>query len=116
MSGTGMGLSFLDGLFRFDVARGIYPEKGWRTDLHIGVFDAIHRDGNILAAQTDDEARALHLAFLRQHGVTEKDFNAAYDSKSVADNLQRAEQATANYAVASVPLLIVNGKYSTSVS
>ncbi len=36
LSGAGFGLSFLDGLFRFDVARGIYPEKGWRTDLHIG--------------------------------------------------------------------------------
>jgi hypothetical protein len=36
LSGAGMGLSFLDGVFRLDVARGIYPEKGWRTDLHIG--------------------------------------------------------------------------------
>ena len=36
LSGAGVGLSFLDGLFRLDVARGIYPEKGWRTDLHIG--------------------------------------------------------------------------------
>jgi hypothetical protein len=36
LSGAGAGLSFLDGLFRLDVARGIYPEKGWRTDLHIG--------------------------------------------------------------------------------
>lgn len=36
LSGAGAGLSFLDGLFRLDVARGIHPEKGWRTDLHIG--------------------------------------------------------------------------------
>lgn len=36
LSGAGAGISFLDGLFRLDVARGIYPEKGWRTDLHIG--------------------------------------------------------------------------------
>lgn len=36
LSGAGVGLSILDGLFRLDVARGIYPEKGWRTDLHIG--------------------------------------------------------------------------------
>lgn len=36
LSGAGIGLSILDGLFRLDVARGIYPEKGWRTDLHIG--------------------------------------------------------------------------------
>ena len=36
LSGAGAGISILDGLFRLDVARGIYPEKGWRTDLHIG--------------------------------------------------------------------------------
>ena len=36
LSGAGAGLSFLDGVFRLDVARGIYPETGWRTDLHIG--------------------------------------------------------------------------------
>ena len=33
--GTGMGLGFLDGLFRVDVARGLYPYKGWRTDLYL---------------------------------------------------------------------------------
>jgi hypothetical protein len=30
-----MGLGFLDGLFRVDVARGLYPYKGWRTDLYL---------------------------------------------------------------------------------
>ena len=45
--------------------------------------------------------------------MTEKDFNAAYDSMTVATNLQRAEEATQRYNVASVPLMIVNGKYST---
>jgi hypothetical protein len=28
-SGVGVGASFMDGLLRFDVARGIYPEKRW---------------------------------------------------------------------------------------
>ena len=35
LSGAGVGLSFLDGLFRLDVARGIWPEKRWRTDLYL---------------------------------------------------------------------------------
>jgi len=35
MSGVGAGLSFLDGLFRFDVARGLYPRKQWRVDLYL---------------------------------------------------------------------------------
>ena len=35
MSGAGVGLSFLDGLVRFDVARGIYPEKKIRANLYV---------------------------------------------------------------------------------
>lgn len=36
MSGAGAGLSILDGLFRLDVSRGIFPDRRWRTDLYIG--------------------------------------------------------------------------------
>ena len=35
MSGVGAGASFMDGLFRFDVARGIYPQQRWRVDLYV---------------------------------------------------------------------------------
>jgi hypothetical protein len=35
MSGAGIGASFMDGLFRFDVARGIYPSKKTRVDLYV---------------------------------------------------------------------------------
>jgi hemolysin activation/secretion protein len=35
MSGVGAGVSFLDGLFRFDVARGLYPLKQTRVDLYL---------------------------------------------------------------------------------
>jgi hypothetical protein len=35
MSGVGAGVSFLDGLFRFDVARGLYPRKQYRVDLYL---------------------------------------------------------------------------------
>ena len=35
MSGAGVGASFLDGLFRVDVSRGIYPAKQWRLDLYL---------------------------------------------------------------------------------
>jgi hypothetical protein len=35
MSGVGAGVSFLDGLFRFDVARGVYPRKQYRADLYL---------------------------------------------------------------------------------
>lgn len=35
LSGVGAGLSFLDGLIRFDVAKGIYPEKKVRANLYV---------------------------------------------------------------------------------
>jgi hypothetical protein len=35
MSGIGAGASFMDGLFRFDVARGLYPQKRWRVDMYV---------------------------------------------------------------------------------
>jgi hypothetical protein len=35
MSGAGVGASFLDGLLRIDLARGLYPAKQWRLDLYL---------------------------------------------------------------------------------
>ena len=35
LSGAGVGVSLLDGLIRLDVARGIHPRRGWRTDLRL---------------------------------------------------------------------------------
>jgi len=87
-----------------------------RPDLHSKVFDAIHKEGLQLSAREEVTARALHFAFLNREGVSEKDFDAAYDSMAVAVNMQRAEKLTQALSVASVPMMFVNGKYSTSVS
>jgi hypothetical protein len=39
LAGAGAGISLLDGLIRFDIARGINPRKQWRVDMYIeGVF------------------------------------------------------------------------------
>jgi hypothetical protein len=35
LSGAGVGASFMDGLIRFDVAKGIYPEKAVRANLYV---------------------------------------------------------------------------------
>lgn len=35
MSGVGVGASILDGMIRFDVARGLYPQKAFRIDLSV---------------------------------------------------------------------------------
>ena len=36
IAGYGAGTSFVEGLFRIDVSRGIYPRKGTRVDLSLG--------------------------------------------------------------------------------
>jgi protein dithiol oxidoreductase (disulfide-forming) len=87
-----------------------------RPDLHTKVFDAIHKQGQPLSARDEVEARAMQFKFLFLQGVTEKEFNAAYDSMTVASNMLRAEEFTKKFAVSSVPLMVVNGKYITSVS
>jgi hypothetical protein len=35
LSGVGAGVSLLDGLMRFDVARGLFPRKQWRVDASV---------------------------------------------------------------------------------
>jgi thiol:disulfide interchange protein DsbA len=87
-----------------------------RADLHGKVFDAIHVDGRPLFNRDALTARRLHFGFLANFGITQEQFDAAYDSAEVAANLKRAEEATLALRVATVPTLIVNGKYSTSVS
>lgn len=91
-------------------------QKLGRADLHTKVFDAIQKDGKLMMAPTDDAARAMQLAFLKEHGVTEQQFNQAYDSAEVAQNVETAARLTARFEVASVPTMIVQGAYSTSVS
>ena len=87
-----------------------------RPELHPVVFDAIHRRGKPLSAREEVEARALQFEFLSSQGVTQQEFDAAYDSMTVATNLLRAEEFTRKFAVESVPVMVVNGKYITSVS
>jgi hypothetical protein len=35
LSGAGVGASVLDGLFRFDVSRGLHPTRQWRVDAYL---------------------------------------------------------------------------------
>ena len=86
-----------------------------RPDLHQKVFDAIHREGNRLVGENDAATLQLQLAFAQAHGIGAKQFNDAWNSFSVASSLQRAEQLTQRYRVEGVPLIIINGKYTTDV-
>jgi thiol:disulfide interchange protein DsbA len=86
-----------------------------RPELHGKVFEEIHQKGAILAAGSDDEARKMHRDFLRDQGVTAKQFDEAYDSFDVSQKVSRAEQLTKRYEVDAVPRVILNGKFSTDI-
>jgi protein dithiol oxidoreductase (disulfide-forming) len=55
-------------------------------------------------------------AFFKQHGVSNEDFNKAFSSFAVESKLQRADFLNRRYRIQSVPTVVVNGKYTTSVS
>jgi thiol:disulfide interchange protein DsbA len=86
-----------------------------RPDLQTKIFEEIHRHQNLLAAQNPVMARGLQQAFFEKNGVTAQAFETAYDSMSVATNLQRAEESANRYAIESVPTIVINGKYVTDV-
>ena len=86
-----------------------------RPDLHSKAFDAIHVGGSPLSAPQEMDARAAQYGFVNSFGVTAAQFNAAYDSMTVAMNLRKAETLTNNLNIASVPTLIIQGKFATSV-
>lgn len=83
--------------------------------LHAKVFDTIHRGGNMLIAQDEDASFKMQLAWAEANGVNGEDFKREYNGFAVNTALQRAEQLTKRYRVAGVPLMIVNGRYSTDV-
>lgn len=87
-----------------------------REDLHGKIFEEIHKNRNLLAAQDPAASRALQQAFFEKNGVSKKDFDGAFDSMGVAANLQKAADASNRYAVESVPTLAINGKFTTEVS
>jgi thiol:disulfide interchange protein DsbA len=86
-----------------------------REDLDQKVFDTIHKDGNMLVSNDEQTTRKMQLDFLKANGVSVEDFNKAWDSVAVSTGLQRAEKLTDSYRVNGVPLIVINGKYTTDV-
>ena len=83
--------------------------------LHTKVFDAIHRGGKTLVGNDEDSTFKEQMAWAKSNGITEQKFKDAYNSFGVNSAMQRAEQLTRRYRVEGVPMLVVNGKYSTDV-
>jgi thiol:disulfide interchange protein DsbA len=87
-----------------------------RPDLFERAFDAIQQQHQPLIAQSEEETLKVQEAFAQANGVNADDYAKAYNSFSVNSNLQRAEELTQRYQVQGVPLVVVNGKYSTDVA
>jgi protein dithiol oxidoreductase (disulfide-forming) len=83
---------------------------GKLDELHTPIFREIHVNGNPLNTETAIKA------FFAAHGVSDKDFDDAFGSFAVESKLQRADFLNRRYHVTGVPLIVVNGKYTTDVS
>lgn len=83
--------------------------------LHLPVFREIHVNGNMLVDRDPAKTEQIHRAFLKANGVSEADFDRTYRSFSVENKLARAEQLTKRFRVTGVPLMVVNGRFTTDV-
>jgi protein dithiol oxidoreductase (disulfide-forming) len=90
-----------------------------RQDLVQKAFDTLHHDLETrqppLFGDSDPQTYQMQLQFAVQNGVSADEFAKAYNSFGVNANLQRAEEITQRYQVHDVPLIVVNGKYTTDL-
>lgn len=89
---------------------------GKGPELHRAVFQEIQDNGNQLIASSDGETERRQMEFLKRHGVSEADYRKAASSMAVDTKLRRAEELTRRYRADSVPLMVINGKYTADVS
>jgi thiol:disulfide interchange protein DsbA len=80
---------------------------GKLEQLHSLIFRELHVNNNPL--NTVDKINA----FMKQHGVDTQTFQKAFSSFDVERKLQRADVLNRRYRVQSVPMFVVNGKYTT---
>ena len=90
-------------------ARAFYTAEalGKIGAMHDPLFREIHDNRNLL--DTEDKLRAFFGTF----GVDAATFQSTYESAGVQTKVQRADELGRRYRVASVPTIVVNGKYVT---
>ena len=80
---------------------------GKLDEMHTAIFREIHLNKKMLTSE--EEIQDLFGKF----GVSAADFQKTFRSFAVESQLKRAKELTQRYEVRGVPLLVVNGKYST---
>jgi protein dithiol oxidoreductase (disulfide-forming) len=78
--------------------------------LHGKIFDAIHRDGQMLGATK------VRDAWLVKNGVDLAKYNSVATSFSMQSRQQRTQQLEKQFSVTAVPTLVVAGKYTVANS
>jgi len=93
-------------------ARMFYTAEvlGKLEEMHADIFREIHVNANPL--NSADQISAL----FQKHGIKSEDFEKTFSSFAVESKLQRADLLNRRYRVQSVPMFIVNGKYTTDIS
>jgi len=76
-------------------------------EMHSAIFREIHLNNSPLTSE--DQIQQLFAKF----GISAEDFGRTFRSFAVESKLQRARNLTQRYRVKSVPLLVVDGKYTT---
>ena len=93
---------------------------GKLNDVHNEIFKEIQVNGNPLVGPDPNNAATaerLQLSFIKKLGLSEADFEKAYHGDmNVETALQRADELAQRYRVTSVPMFVVNGKYTTDVT
>lgn len=83
---------------------------GKLDEMHTQIFREMHVRANPL-----NSAEQIGELFQR-HGVGAEEFKKTFSSFAVESKLQRADLLNRRYRVQSVPMFVVNGKYTTDVS
>ena len=77
---------------------------------HGDIFKAIHINGKRLQRKSEQQE------FFAVYGVSEEDFEKAYNSFTVKSRLKQGDKRIRAYRVSGVPAVVVNGKYLVDAS
>jgi thiol:disulfide interchange protein DsbA len=100
-------------------AEGIVHQKAFYTAEALGIGDKIHTPlfngihEQHLPLYTQDAIRAF---FNQQTGIMPDVFDATYNGFAVDSRVRRADGLMKAYGIASVPAIVVGGKYTTNAS
>ncbi len=76
-------------------------------EFRAAAFEEFHQRGNRLLSETSMKR------LFERFGVTEQDFDNAWNSFDVDRKLRLAQDLASRYSIDSVPAIVVNGKYKT---